>query len=272
MSAHPDLDRHIGKFYGKYSGVVTAVEDDDHLGRITVKVPAVLGTEVAVLARPCLPFGHSFVPPVGAKVWVEFEAGNPSFPLWVGCWYPTGTTPTEAAVQPPENRVIQTPSGHTIEMLDTAGEEKITIRHKGNAFLSIDKNGSVLISNSKGSHIYLNAEDEEATFVEQHGHLIAMTADAVMITNKDGSFVELKGGKARVVAADGLQVTAKSITLDGGSISLGANATEPVILGNAFALAWGMHTHPTALGPSGPPIPSLAALAATVMSKKVKVK
>src|SRR5690349_16118403 len=123
MSAHPDLQRHVGKFYGKYSGIVTDNEDPDNLGRIKVKVPSVL-EDVEVLARPCLPFGHFYVPAVGAKIWLEFEAGDPRFPLWVGAWYPTGTTPPEAAIQPPDNRVIQTPSGHTIELMDKKDEEK----------------------------------------------------------------------------------------------------------------------------------------------------
>src|SRR5438093_1586430 len=110
-----DLKRHAGKFYGKYSGEVTDNHDDDFFGRIKVKVPSVFGADVEVRARPCFPYGHFFVPPVGAKVWVEFEAGNTSYPLWVGTWYPQGKTPQPAAMAPPDNRVIQTASGHTIE-------------------------------------------------------------------------------------------------------------------------------------------------------------
>src|SRR5262245_27429655 len=103
-----DLRRHAGKFYGKYSGTVTDNADKNFFGRIKVTVPTVFGDGVEVSARPCFAYGHFFVPPVGAQVWVEFEAGDTNYPLWVGTWYPDGKAPTEAAISPPDNRVIQT--------------------------------------------------------------------------------------------------------------------------------------------------------------------
>src|SRR6266850_6876277 len=125
-----DLQRHAGKYYGKYSGEVTDVADTEFFGRIKVKVPAVFGADVEVRARPCFPYGHFFVPPTGTKVWVEFECGDTHYPLWVGTWYPQGKSPADAAISPPENRVIQTASGHTVQIFDKDGEEKIVIKHK----------------------------------------------------------------------------------------------------------------------------------------------
>jgi hypothetical protein len=261
MVINSDMQRHVGKYYGKYSGEVTNNEDDQNLGRITVKVPPVFGPDLEVRARPCLPFGHFFVPAIGTKVWIEFEAGNPDYPLWVGVWYPEDTTPVEAAVSPPDNRVIQTPSGHTIEFMDEDGEEKITIKHMSNAFISIDKNGSILISNPNGSHIYLNAEAEETTVVEQHGNHISMTENGLVMVNHDGSAtVQLSADTARLIASN--------IILQGSSVALGAGATdppgEPAILGQTFSQMWNnfitsyaAHTHATAMGPSGPPLPPL---------------
>lgn len=250
MFTNPDLERHVGKVYGKYSGEVINNQDPELLGRITVRVPSIFGATQAVLARPCLPYGHFFIPPVGAKVWVEFEAGDLNYPLWVGTWYPEGTTPAEAALDPPDSRVIQTASGHTIQLFDQADEEKIVIRHKGNSFISIDKHGSVIISNQKGSHIFLNAEDEEATFMEQHGNLVTMTANGVLIVNQDGATIEMKG--------DTINLVAPNVVLASQSVALGSGAAEPTIMGTAFKAMWDvfiMHTHPTAMGPSGPPVP-----------------
>jgi hypothetical protein len=65
MYMHPELEHHAGKYYGKYSGEVTKNEDDLKLGRITVKVPSVFGINMEVVARPCLPYGHFFIPLVG---------------------------------------------------------------------------------------------------------------------------------------------------------------------------------------------------------------
>jgi type VI secretion system (T6SS) baseplate-like injector VgrG len=248
MFMNPDLQRHVGKYYGKYSGEVTDNKDDSKMGLIKVKMPTVFDDpDTEVIARPCLPYGHFFVPAVGSKVWIEFEAGNLGYAIWVGVWYPSGTPPQEAALNPPDNRVIQTASGHTIELMDKDGEEKITIKHKGNAFLTLDKNGSVTIANNQGSNIYLNAKDGQTTVTDQHGHLLTMTDDGVTMTNKDGTLMQLKDDTATIMA--------KNIALAGTSVALGVGAAEPTILGQTFALMYGTHTHPTALGPSGPPVP-----------------
>ena len=250
MMLFDDLRRHLEKYYGKYSGEVTSNEDPDKLGKVEVKVPSIFGAELKVWARPCLPFGHFYVPAVGAKVWVEFEAGDRRYPIWVGTWYPDGKVPEPAAVSPPDNRVIQTPSGHTIELCDKDGEEKILIKHKGNSFLSIDKEGSVVLSNQKGSHVYLNAKDEQASFVEQHGNLLTMGKDGVLVSNADGTILELKGDTVRVMG--------KNVIVQGTSVALGEGAAEPTILGQTFMAMWNlfiMHTHPSAMGPTGTPIP-----------------
>ena len=31
--------------------------------------------------------GAYMIPQIGAGVWVEFEQGNPDYPIWSGCWY-----------------------------------------------------------------------------------------------------------------------------------------------------------------------------------------
>jgi len=246
----PDLQRHVGKYYGKYSGEVTDNEDPDNQGRITVKVPPVFGEELEVRARPCLPFGHFFVPAVAARVWVEFEAGDPNYPIWVGTWYPAGAAPPEAAISPPDNRVIQTPSGHTIEILDKAGDEKIVVKHKSNAFVAIDKNGSVVVANKNGSHLSLNAQDENAVLMDQNQNVITLTSDGVVIANKDGATLEMKGDMVRVLATN--------VVLQGTTVALGSQAMEPTILGTQFSSNWNafiFHTHPTAVGPTGTPLP-----------------
>lgn len=237
------------KFYGKYSGVVVDNVDPLQLGNLKVLVPSLFGeSKEPITARPCLPYGHFFVPPLEATVWVEFEAGDLAHPLWVGAWYPaTQPPPAEGA---PTHRVIHTPSGHTIELVDEDGEEKILIKHKSNAFISIDKHGGVLISNAKGSHIHLNAEKDGASFVEQHGNLVTMTDKGLVLVNNEGAMIELTGQQARIMA--------KEVMLQGSSVSLGEGAMEPTILGQSFASMWNafaMHTHATAVGPSGPPIP-----------------
>jgi hypothetical protein len=281
--------KHAGKYYGKYSGEVTKNEDDDNLGRIMVKVPSVFGADLEVRARPCFASSHFFVPPVGAKVWVEFEAGNASFPLWTGVWYPSGAVPEKAAIKPPENRVIQTPSGHTIELMDKDGEAKIVIRHKDNSYIALDKDGGVLVANKNGSHLFLNAKDAETTLVEEHGNVMRMKSDGLTLINASGALIEIKGDKVKIVAKEALTISAKDVNLESSTVNLGQGAAtvamagvpfapggpaEHALLADTFLMAFATHTHPTALGPSGPPIPlpPLVPPFSLVLSKSVLVK
>ena len=82
------------QFFGKYRGVVTNNRDDNKQGRLEVQVPQVLGT-AKVWAWPCVPFagkdvGFFSLPEPDTGVWVEFEAGDPSFPIWTGFWWGKG--------------------------------------------------------------------------------------------------------------------------------------------------------------------------------------
>ena len=86
--------------FGKYRGVVKGTEDPAKRGRIEVEVPAVLGDR-KVWAMPCVPYagdgvGMYFIPPEGAGVWVEFEGGDPSFPIWSGCFWADEQVPGDA--------------------------------------------------------------------------------------------------------------------------------------------------------------------------------
>ncbi|BCJ57212.1 phage baseplate assembly protein V [Micromonospora endophytica] len=87
-----------GRFLGKFRGTVTDTRDPLGEGRIQVSVPEVLG-EHASWALPCVPYagpgvGLLAAPPVGTRVWVEFEAGSPDRPIWVGCFWGRGEYPT----------------------------------------------------------------------------------------------------------------------------------------------------------------------------------
>ena len=80
------------RFYGKYQGIVVNNKDTDKLGRLEVKVPDVLGENKSGWARPCTPYagknvGLFLIPPIGTLVWVEFQQGDPDYPIWTGCFW-----------------------------------------------------------------------------------------------------------------------------------------------------------------------------------------
>lgn len=274
------VERLESRFYGKYRGTVDDNRDPERLGRVKLRVPSVLGDCVTDWAWPCLPYGGKadqgmfFVPDEGARVWVEFEEGNLDLPLWVGTFWarPDGETeiPAEAQVMEesePSRRVLKTSSGHVLELSDVEGEERVVLRHRDGAVLSMDEHGSVVVSNKEGSHLYLNAEDGEATFVDEHGNNIRMGPEGVTVTNQEGSVVDLAGSAVQVVA--------KNVHVRSETVSLGEGAMEPAILGMSFASVFDSHVHPTAWGPSGPPIPVPMPLSSPMhpaISQAVKVR
>jgi hypothetical protein len=71
------------EFFGLYRGIVTSTADSLRLGRIQVQVPEVSGTALA-WALPCVPVQSVGVPRAGSTVWVIFEGGDPSRPVWMG--------------------------------------------------------------------------------------------------------------------------------------------------------------------------------------------
>ncbi len=90
-------------------------------------MPAVLGTTPSGWCLPCVPYagpdvGFFFVPSAGAAVWIEFEGGDVSQPIWTGCFWRTGELPSEAN---PTTRGIVTAAPHQLLFDDNADEVTI---------------------------------------------------------------------------------------------------------------------------------------------------
>jgi hypothetical protein len=119
----------VRQFFGKYRGQVANNVDPQSLGRVQVSVPAVLGEGRLSWAMPCAPYagsgvGFFAVPPVGANVWVEFEAGDPDYPIWSGCFWGQGEVPVQPAL--PFVKVFKTDS-LTLKLDDTPGAGGFTL-------------------------------------------------------------------------------------------------------------------------------------------------
>lgn len=256
------LERHVGKVYGKYPGTVTEVDRGEGLGWIDVELPTLFPGQPPVTARPCFPPGHFWVPQIGARVWVEFEGGDPSSPLWVGSWYADGEVPPEGQKSPPTSRVLHTPSGHVVEIADEEGAERLIIRHKQNAFVAIDEDGSVILSSKTGALLFLNAAADEASIVSPQGHSVSLTEDHISLVHHGGATVEISDGKVQLVA-DRVDLVTKSLSVPGGAALGGpAPACLPVALAPVLLTWLATHTHGSAMGPTLPPLvpppPSIA--------------
>ncbi len=216
-------ERFVGRFYGKYEGVVTDDADPLELGRVRARVPAVLGESTETgWCLPCAPFGGGkdrgmlFLPEVGDTVWIEFLNGDVARPVWTGAFWGS-----------PES------TGSQDDLGSEAGAETPT--HDGAA-----AGPGLGVLRTKSGH-RLVFDDDGGVLILSHGD--------------DGAQIQLKASGEVIVKAS--------------KIKLGEGAAEPLVLGNAFMQMFNAHTHPTGVGPSGPPTPPMSS---SVLSTKHKTE
>jgi len=147
-------------FYGKYRGVVTDNKDPLMTGRVKARVPDVMGEKETGWAMPCAPFGGSGVgffalPTVGAGVWIEFEHGDPDYPVWSGCWFGSAAEMPPILLAPPYKKtLIKTEGGNSVLLDDTPGIGGITLETSGGQKVVMNATG-VEITNGQGASIKL---------------------------------------------------------------------------------------------------------------------
>lgn len=151
------------RYYGKYRGVVLNNADPMQQGRLQVQVPDVAGLTPASWAMPCVPIaglqnGMVALPVVGSGVWVEFEQGNPDYPIWVGCfWGSAAEIPALARATPPATPAItfQTPLQNGMTISDLPGPTGgIMLKSTTGASLIVNDTG-IYIQNGRGAAITL---------------------------------------------------------------------------------------------------------------------
>ncbi|MGB7953624.1 MAG: phage baseplate assembly protein V [Candidatus Nitrosopolaris sp.] len=150
------------RIYGKYSGTVSDNADPLTQGRIRATDVAILEGEETGWALPCTPFagpgvGFFFLPPVGAKVWIEFEAGKVEHPIWSGCFWRDGEASTMLSSLPnspsssdaPKTKVIKTEKA-TLSLSDLTSAQGITIEITTGLKIEM-VNNTVTISNGNST-------------------------------------------------------------------------------------------------------------------------
>ena len=149
------------KFYGKYRGIVTDNQDPLMIGRVRAKVPDVMGELESGWAMPCAPFGGNgtgffAIPAKNAGVWIEFECGNPDYPIWSGCWWGTQSEMPPVLLTPPYKKMmIVTEGGNQIILDDTPGSAGIVLETSGGQKIKMSATG-IEIDNGLGASITLN--------------------------------------------------------------------------------------------------------------------
>jgi hypothetical protein len=143
-------------FYGKFRGIVTDNRDPLMLGRIRARVSDVLGDDECGWALPSVPYagdgvGLFLIPPTDSWVWIEFEHGDPDYPIWTGCFWALGQVPASPGVA--EMKVLKTDSA-TITLNDLPGLGGVTIETTGGMKISMTALG-IEIDDGQGGSIKL---------------------------------------------------------------------------------------------------------------------
>jgi hypothetical protein len=192
-------------YFGIYAGVVTANGGGE--GVLEVQVPALFPGGEKVVARPALAYGVLFLPENGSKVWVQFEGGEPTLPVWTGVHQRDKEWDTTPA--PPAARVLRSLSDQRVVLDDTSGSEGIAILHGGKAHA-------------------IRLTDTGVTVEHDAGHALTLESSAVTITVGQAT-VTVESGKATIsLGAASIEVGASGVTVTGPLVKHGG-ATAPVV-------------------------------------------
>lgn len=80
------------RFYGLYRGQVVDNLDPANKRRLKVLVPQILGSQTTNWAWEQEAGLQAVIPAIGQGVWVQFEGGDPSFPVWTGTFGPMSSS------------------------------------------------------------------------------------------------------------------------------------------------------------------------------------
>jgi len=166
------------RLWGKYRGLVTENKDPKRMGRVRARVPELFGDQVTPWALPAVPFagqahGLVLLPEEGDGVWIEFEAGDPTRPIWTGCWWGRDEMPAGAG---PDTRVLATSRGHQIILDDH--EDQVRLVHSGGAALTMT--GQEIRVSIGSTEIILSDREIELT---AGGRRITVSATGVSVND-----------------------------------------------------------------------------------------
>jgi uncharacterized protein involved in type VI secretion and phage assembly len=207
--------------FGLYRGVVRDVDDPEEKGRIRAEVHELLGAgKLTNWASYCAPFGGGgagffMLPRPGDGVWVMFERGEPTKPVWIGFWFNAQDARPEEAGK--DVRVLRSKTGHQIAFGDEAGKEFIEVKDKAGNVVRIDSaSGDLAVKVSGRATVDVGGD---AT-VKAGG---SVTLDAPQV--KTTQLTDLGGGGRRVARIGDL-VVSRGHLVQVGQIQTGAVKTS----------------------------------------------
>lgn len=225
VRAHP--------FLGKYRGKVIENVDPLFQGRIIAHVPSISGS-LLNWALPCTPYagpdvGFYAIPPIGANVWIEFEGGDPNYPVWVGCFWGPEDILHVPEPPPPEIKVFKT-DFITMILNDVPGAGGFTLKCTPPAVdipLTMTFNSTGITILCPESTIAMTPGSITLTIPEAE---LAMVPESITITVPE-SVVEITAELVSVaVPASSMELTGEAIEIESPEVSItGETNIGPVL-------------------------------------------
>lgn len=170
------------RFYGKHRGVVVDVDDPNGQGRVRARVPEVLGEVESGWALPAASYagpgvGAFAVPPVGAAVWIEFEAGLVDRPIWAGCIWGADDPPrrNDGAEPTPQLKIIRSERGLIVALDDESGTIDVSDEDGSNLLRIEAQSGRIAIKSASKAVV----EAPQIELVEGGTHQAALGDELV---------------------------------------------------------------------------------------------
>jgi len=206
MFGHYDEDRN--KLWGKYRAICVDVHDPERKGRIRVYCPAVYGEDWSDWAYPNLPPNFFGLPKEGDMVWVEFEGGDPEYPIWTGIWFEDSVEDNHPPLTSRTGVVDHDMKDHESHPIDSVERKPfrdgkyydphVTVLHHSHTGLVIyvddspNKKGGLYIRDRAGNEIkILDNEDSSFVIEDMNGHKVTLGKDTIRLDNAYGTYFEL---------------------------------------------------------------------------------
>ena len=235
-----------------FLGVVEDLEDPLKLGRMRVRVfqehDEQIDTKALQWAIAVMPVTSASLTGVGVSptgmavgsyvVGFYLDGDEKQFPMIVGTWHkipdmddskhdvsalarekqiitktPLGPEPASAyAAKYPFNIVTQTASGHTIEMDDTPGQERLHVYHKSGSYVEINKDGRI-VTKSADEMLTIVTKDD-TVYVKGNGKVTIEGNNSITVNGNasltvGGNLTSTVKGKATVSVTGNLSATVK---------------------------------------------------------------
>lgn len=251
------------RYYGIYRARVTDNKDEQQRGRIQVVVPSLFGdnNKLPEWATPkdfraaSKGKGEFFVPDIDDFVYIEFEAGDPRFPVYSGGWYGRDEVDPDFAYQDGEPTVrgiktkygnsirfdeaagkekviINTKAGHYIILDDTAGKESFYLIHKSGSQLQIDEKGNAKMFVTNGGFLNLSAETGEVTATSKDGALVSVEKGIKLFDSTGQNFATIDSSGILLNTSKDCLINGNTLSASVGTVSLKDTAQAGLIIKN----------------------------------------